>query len=169
MTTQDQHLTEAFRTGMRKLVSGVSLITSVDGTRRVGLVATAVSSLSVDPPSLLICVNQQASAHDAIRRSGFAAVNLLRNDDLTIADSFSDSSRRSERFTRGDWKTLKTSAPILETSLVSFDCEVLETFEHHSHTIFVLNVVDVWTSNTQHDALIYANRKYRTIGLQAAV
>lgn len=165
MMIQDENLADVFKAGMRKLVSGVSLITTADETRRFGLIATAVNSLSVDPPSLLICVNQQASAHDAIRRSGVAAVNLLRSRDSGLADTFSDSRRRAERFMEGRWKTLKTSAPILETSLVSFDCEVFEKFEHYSHTIFILNVVGVWTPDDQSDALIYLNREYRVFGV----
>jgi flavin reductase len=166
MTIQEQQFAEAFRSGMRKLVSGVSLITSTDGTQRVGLIATAVNSVSVAPPTLLICVNQQASAHDVIRNSGIAAINILRSADREIADSFSDSSRRDERFMKGDWRTLATRAPILETSLVAFDCKVVRSLEHHSHTIFLLEAIDVWTTEKSCEALIYANKEYRTMELQ---
>ena len=68
---------EIFKAGMRCLASGVTIITTIHDGQRAGLTATAVCSLSVDPPQLLVCVSHKAEAHDIIHRGSVLCVNLL--------------------------------------------------------------------------------------------
>jgi flavin reductase (DIM6/NTAB) family NADH-FMN oxidoreductase RutF len=116
---------DKFKAGMRKFASGVTLITSSNEGTRAGLVATAVSSVSTTPPTLLICVNRSASAHDVIDKSGSFAVNVLSANDLHLIEVFSRSALRDQRFKVGDWGTLVTGAPVLASAMASFDCEVV--------------------------------------------
>ncbi len=78
-----------FKLGMRRLASGVVVIATEFEGERFGLTATAVMSISADPPTLMICVNRSASAHEALSRSGCFTVNLLDGEDRPIADLFS--------------------------------------------------------------------------------
>src|SRR5882757_6732815 len=76
----------AFRKGMRHLAASVTLITTRHRDVRGGLTATAVCSVSVDPPQILVCVNKTASAHDPIGEAGFFCVNILAPDHRKIAE-----------------------------------------------------------------------------------
>ncbi|MCF1462067.1 flavin reductase [Agrobacterium vitis] len=152
-----------FKLGMRRLASGVSLITTLSDGVRHGLVATAVSSVSGDPPSLLICVNRNASAHGHIERSGIYCVNILSESAQPIVASFSSAIDRDKRFLRGEWQTLKTGAPALVDSLASFDCEVRHALSYATHTIFIADIVatELWDST---DApLVYLDGRYRQV------
>jgi flavin reductase len=131
-----------FKSGMRCLASGVSIVTSLgpDGPR--GMTATAICSVSVSPPTLLCCVNRAASLHETIRASGVLAVNLLVKADQALADRFAALEAAESRFALGRWTRLRTGAPILETALAAFDCRVVETVDSASHSIFIAEVVD---------------------------
>lgn len=151
-----------FKQGMRRLASGVSIIaTALDGARR-GLVATAVSSVSADPPTLLVCVSQAAFAHDFISLSGRFSVNVLRAEDRSLAEKFSAPALRGRRFEFGEWTTLQTGAPVLATALSCFDCVVAEEARMASHTVFFGRVIDVRVQEGAIDPLLFWNGAYRT-------
>lgn len=148
---------------MRRLASGVSLITGAQAGVRAGLIATAVSSVSTSPPTLLICVNRSASAHDVIDRTGRFAVNFLSAADLHLVDAFSKSVLREERFKAGVWTELSSGAPILRSSLAAFDCEVVQRIAYESHTIFLGEVKDVHLAEADVDPLLYMDSTFRRL------
>ena len=78
----------AFKRGMRHLAASVTLITTRHRDLRGGLTATAVCSVSAEPPQILVCVNKTASAHDPIGEAGFFCVNILAPDHRKIAERF---------------------------------------------------------------------------------
>lgn len=153
----------AFKAGMGRLAAGVSVITAAHEGRCFGYLATAVTSLSTDPPSLLICTNASTSAHDPISLSGTFCVNLLATGHREIASRFSNSSLRDSRFADGDWITSVTGAPVLENALAAFDCEVVQRVPFHSHTIFIGEVRDVILNAAPIVPLVYLDRAYREI------
>jgi flavin reductase len=151
----------SFKLGMRRLASGVSLITSRDNAGKPhGMIATSVVSVSVEPPTLLVCVNKSASCHDVIDNRGVFCINLLGDGDDKIAQVFSSSKTRDVRFSSGDWREMTTGAPAHAGSLASFDCEVRSRVDAGSHTIFIGLVVDtqLWVDVVQ--PLIYINGAY---------
>lgn len=154
---------DAFKAGMRRLASGVALITSADADGRGGLIATAISSVSTAPPTLLACVNRDASAHSMINQSGRLCINLLREADLDLVRIFSQSSRRQERFQTGEWGTLTTGAPVLQSALVAFDCEVVQRLTYESHSIFLGVVREVHLPDQPHDPLLYMDSAFRRL------
>jgi|HubBroStandDraft_1064217.scaffolds.fasta_scaffold00038_38 flavin reductase len=132
---------ELFRSGMRRLAAGVSIVTTSgpDGPR--GLTATAVCSVGIDPPTLLCCVNRDSSAHDTIATRRILAVNVLALADQDLASRFGGPETRESRFVRGRWTVLATGAPILETALANFDCTVADVIDGASHSIFIAEVI----------------------------
>lgn len=148
---------------MRKFASGVALVTSAVAGQRAGLVATAVNSVSTAPPTLLVCVNRSASAHAVIDQSGAYGVNLLAAADLDLVDVFSQSARRAERFTSGDWRTLITGAPALASALASFDCKVVQRLAYKTHTIFLGEVLQVGIAEQDVDPLVYMDSAFRRL------
>src|SRR5690349_10286801 len=105
-----------FRLAMRQLASAVTIVTSGSGPCRRGLTATAVCSLSADPPSLLVCINKQTECHEIIRQNGHFCVNALGADDEGLAGRFAgrDGSHGLSRFSAGSWTELVTGAPVLQ-------------------------------------------------------
>ncbi len=155
---------DLFKGGMRRLTAGVSLITTTNGGIRHGLVATAVSSVSAEPPTLLVCINRTASAHDHIRAAGIICVNVLSDRQRPLADVFSRSVDRHRRFDHGTWQTLKTGAPALSGSEASFDCEIRQVVTYHSHSLFLSEIVGVELWSETLSPLIYLDGSYRQVG-----
>src|SRR5882757_5097305 len=149
----------AFKKGMRHLAASVTLITTCEGKLRGGLTATAVCSVSAEPPQILVCVNKTASAHDTIGKAGFFCVNILAPDHRKIAERFAgmDGVEGDERFKdMGDWSTLTTGAPVLKGCPVSFDCKLVTEVAAGTHTIYIGQIVDI-ALDAAAPALLYAD------------
>lgn len=152
-----------FRQAMRRLAGGVGLITVGNGEDRTGLTATSVTSLSAEPPRLLVCINRNASAWPLLSEYRSFGVNLLDASQQDLADRFAGrgGEKGPARFLGARWKSLVTGAPLLEGALASFDCTVEEIIERHSHAIVIgrIEAVDLgdWS-----DPLLYWSGVYRT-------
>lgn len=154
---------DQFKRGMRRLAAGVSLITTVNQGVRHGLVATAVSSVTAEPPTLLVCINKTASAHAHVEQAGILCVNILSELHETVAARFSSSVDRHKRFEMDEWRHIKTGAPGLVDSLVSFDCEVRQVVPYQSHTIFLAEIVGVELWSDAINPLLYLDGRYRML------
>lgn len=152
---------EAFRSGMRQLASGTMLITGGTAADPVGLVATAVCSVSVDPPTLLACINHSASAFDAIARRGRFSVNVLADTHRDLLARFTDPSRRAERFTGAEWLHRPDEPSIVADALATFDCLVVEQLRYHTHTVFFAHPLAIhWRDG---DPLVHFNRGFHAL------
>jgi flavin reductase (DIM6/NTAB) family NADH-FMN oxidoreductase RutF len=134
---------EQFKAGMRALAGAVNIITSTNAGHRYGMTATAVCSASADPPTVLACINRLASTHAAVAKSKAFCVNVLRAEDWELSTSFSGAASGETRFKSRDWTRLATGSPVLIDSLVSFDCRVVKSLAHGTHTIFLGQVEQV--------------------------
>jgi flavin reductase len=151
-----------FKTVMRQVVSSVAIVTSRAGKIRNGLTATAVCSVSAEPPTMLICVNRRATAESIIAESGAFAINFLTQDQHQIARLFSTSKLSGdERFAEGKWESLVTGAPVLDGASAAFDCQVEECHLSGTHHIYIGRVVAA-TSLDQH-ALLYRDGSFRRL------
>ncbi len=128
-----------FRGAMRQLAGGVSVITTGSGYQRTGLTVTSVTSLSADPATLIVCVNQNASSYPILKSFGSFGVNILPARLQAVAARFSGIGglKGEERFTGADWFTLATGAPLLLGALAALDCTIEEIIERHSHAIVI--------------------------------
>lgn len=127
-----------FRQAMRALSGGVCIVATGAGDDRRGLTATAVCSLSADPPMLIACINRSTQAFAVARDTGSFSVNVLSTDHLDLARCFAGGDRVGvERFALGTWSKGPTDAPLLEGSLCAFDCRVAAIHEFGTHGIFV--------------------------------
>lgn len=151
----------SFRQGMRRVASGVVVVTTEHEGRRSGLVMTGFASVSVDPPVLLVCVNRTASSHDTLLKSKRFCVNALHKDDTEIANRFSSPALRESRFDSREWQTLTTGAPALVGCLASFDCTVENTLSASTHTVFVGLVQDLRLWSNDIDPLLYWDGGYK--------
>lgn len=153
-----------FRGAMRHLTGGVSIITAGKGKDISGMTVTSVSSLSVEPPSLIVSINRAASSWPLIARHGAFGVNILTADQLDIAERFTGKGglKGADRFTGAEWTTRASGAPLLVGALAAVDCEVEEVIERHSHAIVIGRVLDVIASERT-AALAYWHGEYVAI------
>jgi flavin reductase (DIM6/NTAB) family NADH-FMN oxidoreductase RutF len=150
-----------FRGAMRHLTGGVSVITAGRGKDITGMTVTSVSSFSVDPPTLIVSINRDASSFPLIRRYGAFGVNILAADQLDIAERFAGKGglKGADRFAGARWVTAVSGVPLLVGALSAGDCEVEELIERHSHGIVIGRVRDVRNS-TRNAALAYWHGQY---------
>lgn len=153
-----------FRHGMRRLAAGVSLVTTQVADEKYGLIASSVSSLSAEPPSLLVCINQSATSHAGFLQAGYFAVNVLREQHADLCAQFSQPARRAERFQQGDWQTLTTGAPVLADALVSFDCQLEKVVEWHTHSVFLARIVGINLPGEAVEPMVYFNSGFHSLG-----
>lgn len=153
-------IAEEFRQGMRRLLSGVSLITTNENGAYQGFIATAVCSVSAEPARLLVCVNKTVSCHDTLLRSGRLCVNVLGEQHQDMSQTFSSSKLRGERFATGSWTELRSGAPALDGALVNFDCTVWQTVPAETHTIVICDVQHIRVADGTSNPLGYLNGRY---------
>ncbi|KKB61179.1 flavin oxidoreductase [Robbsia andropogonis] len=130
-----------FRDAMARFTTSISAVTTTDGTSPAGVLATSVCSLSAAPPTILACINKEASVHDTIVRCGVFAVNLLSDRQRHIAERFISESG-SARFDPSTWRAGPGGVPMLAESVASLACRLLALHEGYSHSILVGEIVD---------------------------
>ena len=153
-----------FRNAMRQLTGGVSVITAGKGRDISGMTVTSVSSLSVDPPSLIVSLNRESSSWPLVKRYGFFGVNILTSDQVDIAERFTGKGglKGADRFAGAPWTTRASGVPLLADALAAIDCEVEDVVERHSHAIVIGRVLDVAVS-ARTAALAYWQGRYVAI------
>ncbi len=153
-----------FRNAMRHLAGGVSVITAGQGEDITGMTVTSVSSLSVDPPTLIVSINRGSSSWPLLRRHGFFGVNILTSDQLDVAERFAgkDGLKGAARFAGAQWFTAVSGVPLLAGALAAIDCEVEEVVERHSHAIVIGRVLNL-RGSSRRGALAYWQGQYVAI------
>ncbi|MCP8939989.1 flavin reductase [Alsobacter sp. SYSU M60028] len=152
-----------FRAAMSRLGASVSLITTDGPAGRGGMTASSVCSVTDQPPTLLVCINRNASTYRAVRRNLAVCVNILAPRHVDLSRRFSTAQLSAEQKWSGvEWKTLATGAPALADAAVSLDCRVSMVKHMGTHGVFFCEVVDVSFSATT-EGLIYFDRAYHPI------
>lgn len=155
-----------FKQGMRALAGGVSVIATQDSLGLcVGLTATSVTSLSADPPSLLVCINRSSAMAEALRNGVYFSANVLAENQVDVAQAFGGQRavRGVGRFSYGAWFRSEGHVPLLGGARVSFECIVAEAMEWATHRIVVGRVCDVHFTNPTAKPLVYHDGRYSTL------
>jgi flavin reductase (DIM6/NTAB) family NADH-FMN oxidoreductase RutF len=130
----------AFRHAMRHLPTGVTVVTSLKDGEPRGITVNSFASVSLEPPSLLICINREARSYLFISTSRVFCVNVLAGDQRRLAEHFSGKVR-DRQFIEIGYKTDATGAPVLDGALAHFDCELAHEYLFGSHSILIGHVV----------------------------
>jgi flavin reductase len=153
----------AFREAMSRLGAAVHLVTTAGLAGKTGFTATAVCPVSDAPAMLLVCLNRRSVSAPLLAQNGVFCVNTLGAAEEKLADLFAGrSGQRHERFSAGEWITLKTGAPVLASAVVSFDCRTIETKAMASHNV-VFGAVEAVRMGQSGPALVYHERGYKQV------
>ncbi len=155
----------AFRLAMREFASGVALVAAVHDDKRSGCTATSLCSLSLDPPSLIVCIERGSATLAVIRGAKAFGVSIVGAAHDALADRFAGRTglKGAARFAGADWTTLATGAPVLADALASMDCTVEEVLERHTHAIVIGRVVAV-CRHAGAPALLHWRGRFQPLG-----
>ncbi len=155
--------TDLFRSGMALMSGACTIITSNHQGNRAGLTATAVCSVSAEPPRLLVCINRNVWAYQVISASLHLGVNVLDAQQESLAKRFAGMQAGvigSDRFLEGDWFDSANGVPMLRDALSSFECRVIDEIISGTHSVFMCEVLNISTSTKDASALVYFNRRF---------
>jgi len=166
MRSMAGNFTEGFRAAMRRFTSTVSVISTAQEGQRHGMTATAVTSVSLDPPSLLVCVNRGGRLSEMMQNCQHFCVNVLHADHSAVSRVFAQP-YHIERFAHGDWKDNELGIPYLRNAQVTIFCTKSLAVPYGSHIVFFGNVEEV-RMREDISPLLYQNRGYGICGPLAA-
>lgn len=152
---------EEFRRACARYATGVTVVTvqGPDGTPQ-GLTVNSFTSVSLEPPLLLVCIAKTATPYPAFQAAKGFAVNVLREDQIDLSQHFASS--KAERFAGLAWREGLHGAPVLDGVLAVLECTMHASFDAGDHTVF-LGLVEHAES---HDGvpLLYFASAYRKLG-----
>lgn len=140
---------EDFRKALRGIASTVNVISTSDSHDRYGMTATAVMSVSFDPPSLVVAVNKAASIHEPLRARKAFCVNVLAEGHHYVGSDFALKPADADRFETGIWTAHEgeeeelTGLPYLHDAQASIFCHLASEFSFGSHTLLIGTVVEL--------------------------
>lgn len=152
---------DAFKKALRGWASGVTVVTSRSGEKVHGMTVSAFSSVSADPPLVLVCANRGSTTHGIIEEGGVFAVNILAEHQQDVSNVFASSKYEDSRLERVGWTEGATGAPIIDEALASLECRVRSAHHEGSHTIYIGQVESVHASDA--DPLLYYKGGYRSL------
>jgi flavin reductase (DIM6/NTAB) family NADH-FMN oxidoreductase RutF len=165
-TTREPHrsLSEPFRTLLRGMASSVTIVSTESAKTRYGMIATAVMSLSLDPPALVLAVNRSASIHVPLHARGAFVINVLSRWDEAVARGFTRANGE-DRFAFGPWTTRRAAdhavdgLPYLANAQAVIFCRLLDTHQAGTHSLLTASVVDL-AHNQERAPLVYCDGVY---------
>jgi flavin reductase len=157
---------EQFRDAMARLGAAVNVVTTDGAAGRTGFTASAVCSVTDDPPTLLVCVNRSSKGNALFKANGVLCVNTLASGCRALSDAFAGKGGLDAdgRFGLATWTRLVTGAPVLEdAAVVAFDCRITEVLEKGSHSVLFAEIEAI-RQGAPGGALIWYGRDYHPVG-----
>lgn len=153
-------LRSSFIDAMSRAVTGVTVVTSAGEAGEFGQTVSAMSSVTADPPTLLVCIKSTSVIVNGIRQHGSFGVNVLRSDQRRVADTFAGRSFWGAPYDFGvaTWDRGHGNAPLLVGAVGRFDCRLTTMVEIGTHSVIFGEVVDAAVASG--NPLLYARRTY---------
>jgi 3-hydroxy-9,10-secoandrosta-1,3,5(10)-triene-9,17-dione monooxygenase reductase component len=154
-----------FRKVMGHFATGISVVTALDGERPQGITVNALSSVSLEPPLVLVALDRRRFITPTVRAARRYAVNILGENQQALSDCFAGAAVTPGRdlFCGAAWRPGTSGLPLLEGAIATLECTVVETFSAGDHDLFV-GRVDALRSDEQHpQPLLYYRRRYLRI------
>jgi 3-hydroxy-9,10-secoandrosta-1,3,5(10)-triene-9,17-dione monooxygenase reductase component len=154
-----------FRKVMGHFVTGVTVVTALDGETPQGITVNALSSVSLQPPLVMVALDRRRFITPTVRRAGRYAVNILAETQQALSDCFAGApvSPGREAFCGAAWHAGATGLPLIDGAIASLECTVVQTFSAGDHDLFI-GRVDALANEEHHpQPLLYYRRRYLRI------
>lgn len=161
---------QVYRDAMARLGAAVSVITTAGPAGTAGFTASAVCSVTDDPPTLLVCMNRGSRLNEAFKANRVLCVNTLAAAQEPLSPLFAGLTGVDDmpaRFAAAEWTSSVTGSPVLAGAVVSFDCRIAQVTEVGTHSVFFCEVEAI-QAGSEHEGLIYFGRSYHRIRVVAA-
>lgn len=156
-----------FRNAMARVCAPVNVITTNGAAGRGGFTATAMCSVTDEPPTLLVCMNSRSAQTNLFIENGRFCVNVLTQEHKALAASFAGQQADMDaRYGEAEWLNLPSGNQALADAIVSFDCRLSEARLVGTHNILIGEVMDIRSRRDGH-ALLYFDRNYVHVPTQA--
>ena len=165
MTALTEIDSEVFRKVMGHFVTGVTVVTALDGDRPFGITVNALSSVSLDPPLVMVALDRRRFLTPIVRAAARFAVNILSEEQQALSDCFAGAPVVPGRgaFCGAAWRRGSTGLPLIDGAIATLECTVLETFSAGDHDLFI-GQVDTLVNDLRHPMpLLYYRRRYLRI------
>jgi flavin reductase (DIM6/NTAB) family NADH-FMN oxidoreductase RutF len=129
----------------RQFVTGVTVVTTMDGDVPRGLAVNAFASVSLEPPTVMVCVQRTSSTHDCLFRADHLAINILSTDQLDVVKRFATKS--ADKFAELDWRPGPFGSPYIDRSSAQMEVQIRERLQASTHTVFICRVVEAQVSD----------------------
>ena len=146
---------------MRVFPQGVTVVTTASETGPRGLTVSSFTSVSLDPPLVLVSIAKSSALHDIMRSSKSFAVNFLADDQKSVSDRFAGRTNAKDRFEGIGFTEGKTGSPIIKGVRAAIDCNQWKTFDGGDHTLIVGEVVSAANFGSKRP-LVYYSQQYTT-------
>lgn len=150
-----------FKAALRRWASGVTIVTACDGDTVHGMTVSAFSSVSMDPPLVLVCADKASNTNPVIARGGVFVANVLAAGQEALSDRFASKQEEWRRFEGLACRALVTGAPVLPGVLAALDCRVVAAHDAGDHVIYVGRVEAAESRDAE--PLLYYAAAYRAL------
>lgn len=152
-----------YKDAMSRLATGVTIVTAHGEDHPYGITVSAFTSVSIDPPMVLVCIDNRGSIRNVIQKSGHFAVHILGEDQQTLGMRFaSPQLNMVQRFEGISHKQDGFYSPVIPDALASLDCHVHSAHEAGDHTVFFGTVMHCHLGNPK-KPLVYHQRHWGTV------
>jgi len=149
---------EQFLIAMRFLAASVSVISARGSSGKLhAMTASSVTSLTIEPPAILVCVNNEASIHDALVEDANLCISILKKTQQEISNICSLKELEPNRFNNDFWDTSDT--PFIKNAQSNIFCKVDKTIVYHTHKVVIAEVLRAESADT-FNTLMYADGGY---------
>ena len=163
---------ERFRKVMGHFVTGVTVVTTLDAAGQpVGITVNALSSVSLEPPLVVVALDQRRFITPIAHQAGRFAVSILSEAQQTISDCFAGApvSPGREEFCGAAWTPGSTGLPILDGAIASLECTVTLTYSVGDHDLFIARVDNLHNEEHHPQPLLYYRRRYLRVDRAATL
>src|SRR5215212_4928386 len=148
---------DTFRLVMGRFATGISVVTTLDGRRPAGITVNALSSVSLDPPLVMVALDRSRFITPMVRSFGRYAVNILGDGQQALSDCFAHAPVKPGRdeFCGAAWQPGPTGLPLIDGAIATLECTVVETFSAGDHDLFIGRVDSLAQADSAVSPLLY--------------
>jgi 3-hydroxy-9,10-secoandrosta-1,3,5(10)-triene-9,17-dione monooxygenase reductase component len=153
---------DTFRKVMGHFVTGITVVTTLQDGRPRGITVNALTSVSLDPPLVVVALDRRRFITPSVHETGRYAVNVLSEDQQALSDCFAGAAVKPSRddFCGASWSPGPTGLPLLAGAIATLECTVTETFQAGDHELFVARVDSLGNAEPHPMPLLYYRRQY---------